>query len=211
MQLKIINAAALLSLLLGCAASKITYSWKAPTIVPDSTQMYNKIMVVGLIKDNDKTVREKMENHLVGDLAERGYNAVSSLKEYGPKAFENMKEEEVMNQLKSSGINAIITIVLLDKERERYYMPARINYSPYVMYQSNFYGYYNTLLNRIYAPGYYMVDTKYFWESNFYDLQTKALIYSAQSKSFNPASTEALAHEYGKLIVKNMTAKGIIK
>ncbi|UEG48855.1 hypothetical protein LK994_09420 [Ferruginibacter lapsinanis] len=198
----------LLLFILSCSTSRITNSWKAATI-PDKT--YNKIMVVGLINNNNRNLREKMEDHLTGDLAEHGYTSVSSLKEYGPKSFENMKESEVVEKLYNSGIDAVITIVLLDKQREKYYVPGNVYYSPYSVYHRHFWGYYSTIYDRIYTPGYYMVDTKYFWESNFYDLQSKELLYSVQTRSFNPSSAEELAHEYGKMIVGNMAENGIIK
>ena len=60
------------------------------------------------------------------------------------------------------------------------------------------------MYDRIYEPGYYDVSTKYFWESNFYDIETKQLLYSVQTESFDPASAQSLAHEYGKLIVSSM-------
>ena len=167
-------------------------------------------MVVALLKDDNVLMREKMENHLLGDLAEKGYTAVSSLKEYGPKSFEGMKENEIVSKLQNSGVDAVLTIVLLDKQRERYYVPGRVYYSPYIIYHRRFWGYYTTIYDRIYSPGYYQTDTKYFWESNLYDLSTKELLYSVQTESFDPASAESLGHEYGKMIVKDMFDKNVL-
>jgi hypothetical protein len=84
---------ALLLVIAACATSKITSSWKAENTRP---QKYNKIMVLGLIREADRTLQENMENHLVGDLQQLGYTAVSSLKEYGPKAFDKMDEEAAL-------------------------------------------------------------------------------------------------------------------
>jgi hypothetical protein len=173
-------------------------------------KQYNKILVIALNEEAGLSAREKMENHLVGDLKNLGYKAASSLKEYGPKAFRNMKEEEVINKLQNSGIDAVITIVLLDKSKERYYVPGHIYYSPYVIYYRHFWGYYTTMYDRIYTPGYYVTDTRYFWESNLYDMASKELIYSVQTESFDPATSEALAHEYGQLIVKDMVKKRVL-
>jgi hypothetical protein len=191
----------LLILLNGCTTSKITTTWKAENSAP---QKFQKIMVLSLIREADRSIQEKMENHFVGDLRELGYQAVSSLQEFGPKAFDNMSEEEAINKLKNSGVDAIITIVLLDKIRERNYVPSRINYSPYGYYQNRFWGYRGTLYGRIYEPGYYVIDTKYFWESNLYEMNTQKLIYSVQTESFDPANSESMGHEYGKLIVNRM-------
>ena len=167
-------------------------------------------MVVGIIAGSDWALREKMETHLVGDLADKGYNAVSAIKEYGPKNFENMKETDVLDKMSAMGVDAVLTIVLLDKDRERYYVPGRVYYSPYTIYQRNFWGYYTTIYERIYTPGYYQENTKYFWESNFYDLKNRNLLYAVHTESFDPDSMEALAHEYGLLIVNNMVKNAVL-
>jgi hypothetical protein len=104
---------ALLLTAAGCTTSRITTSWKAESTTP---QLYNKVMVLSLIREADRSIQENMENHFVDDLKELGYNAVSSLKQYGPKAFDKMTEEEAIGELKNSGVDAVITIVLLDKE-----------------------------------------------------------------------------------------------
>jgi hypothetical protein len=201
-------AAVLLMALTGCSTtSKITTTWKAENI---TAQKYNKIMVVGLIKDTDRSIQEKMENHLAGDLKDLGYNSVSSLQEYGPRAFDKMDEPQVLDKLKNRGVDAVITIVLLDKHRERKYVPSSIHYSPYGYYHNRFGRYYGTMQLRIYEPGYYVTDTKYFWESNFYDMHTQDLIYSAQTSSFDPATAESLGHEYGKTIVKDMVKQNVL-
>ncbi len=201
-------AAVLVMSLIGCStATKITTSWKADSIV---AQKYNKLIVVGLIKDSDRSIQEKMENHLVGDLKELGYNAVSSLQEYGPRAFDKMDESQVLGKLKNSGVDAVVTIVLLDKKREQRYMPSSIHYSPFGYYHNRFGRYYGTMQMRIYEPGYYVTDTKYFWESNFYDMNTQDLIYSAQTSSFDPVNVESLGHDYGKMIVKDMVNQNVL-
>ena len=64
--------------------------------------------------------------------------------------------------------------------------------------------------SRIYEPGYYITETKYFWESNFYDMSTQSLLYSVQTKTFSPSSTESMGHEYGRMIVKHMQQKEVL-
>lgn len=190
-----------------CSTTKITSSWKAANLQP---KKYNKILVLGLIKDSDRSLQEKMEMHLADDLKSKGYNAVGSLQEFGPKAFANLTEAEAIVRLKQSNIEAVVTIVLLDKQKERNYVPGHMYYSPYVMYYNRFWPYYGTLNYRIYEPGYYITDTRYFWESNVYDVSTQSLLYSVQTKSFDPASSESLGHEYGKLIIKAITDNAVL-
>ena len=93
---------------------------------------------------------------------------------------------------------------LLDKKKERKYIPGNIYYSPYSYYYNHFWGYRSTLYNRIHEPGYYVTDTKYFWESNLYDMDTQKLVYSVQTQSFEPSNSETMGHEYGQMMVKHM-------
>jgi hypothetical protein len=66
------------------------------------------------------------------------------------------------------------------------------------------------MYDRIYTEGYYTTDTKIFWESNFYDLLNKQMLYSSQTRSFDPGSKESLAHYYGVLIANNLVKKNIL-
>jgi hypothetical protein len=208
MKIIVILAAIFIFAALGCGPSSyITSSWKAENVQP---KKYKKIVVLGLVRESDRNLREKMEQHLVGDLKDLGYNAVCSCDEYNPKAFENMSEEQAISKLRNSGVDAVLTIVLLDKTKERYYVPGRVQYSPYYIYHDRFWGYSRTMYGRIYSEGYYAIGTKYFWESNFYDLEANQLLYSAQSQSFDPNSAESLGHEYGQMIVKSMVQKNIL-
>lgn len=186
----------------------ITSTWKADNITPGQ---YSKVMVLGIIRDADRNVRIQMENHLVSDLKDLGYNAFSAYQLYGPKMFQDMSETEANKMLAKDNVDGVLTVVLLDKQRERYYVPRRVIYSPYVTYHNRVWGYYHSLYMRIGEPGYYEVTTKYFWESNFYDLTQDKLLFSAQTQSFEPASAGDLAHEYGRNIIQTMVKNNILK
>lgn len=201
-------AALTLFLVAGCGPStRITHTWKAE---PLQHRAFKKVIVLGLVRDKDRDLREKMEQHLADNLRELGYDATCSCNEYNPKTFENLNEEEALAQLRNSGADAVLTVVLLDKTRERYYIPGRVQYTPYHFYYNRFWGYTRVMYGRIYTEGYFLEDSKYFWETNLYDLNTNNLIYSAQSESFNPGSSESLGHEYGQLLARDMVAKGVL-
>ncbi len=200
--MKTITTAFLLHIIFlsGCSSSKITTSWKTKDAVATS---YNKIMVIGIIRDADRSIQENMENHLVNDLQKLGYNALSSLKEFGPNGLKKTDTVAALMKLNESKVDAVLTVVLLDKEKEQQYITTN--------YRNRFQEYRYEMYGRIFEPGYYVTNTKYFWESNLYNLKTKQLIYSVQTQSFNPNDTEALAHEYGKLIIKNMLKEHVLK
>ena len=201
-------AVMLVFLFTACGPSSfLTSTWKAENVQP---RKFHKIIVLGLVRDADRTMRERMEEHLVADLKDLGYDAICSCDEYNPKAFENMTEEQAIAKLKGSGVDAVLSIVLLDKIKERYYSPGKMYYSPYAIYYDRFWGYSRTMYNRVYSSGYYEENTKYFWESNLYDLESNQLVYSAQSQTFDPVSSENLGHEYGKMIINDMVKKNIL-
>ncbi|HEY8967880.1 MAG TPA: hypothetical protein VIM64_02280 [Puia sp.] len=189
-------------LVTACSNSKVTSSWKGPgsaKLAPG-----NKILVLGIIREKDIRLRMQMEGFLVDALKAKGYNAVSAYTLYGPKMFSSKDEESVLNQLRNSGIDDVFTITLLDKARERNFQPAAMYpYSP-------FWGYYNYWYGRVYSPGYVSVDTHFLWESNLYDVGSKKLLYSVQSRSTNPSSAGSMGKDYSKAVVKNMTKQGIL-
>jgi hypothetical protein len=208
---KVMKIAALLFFIMaGCGpSSTITSSWKADNV---QAGKFKKVVVVGIIREADRTLRESMEQHMAADLRDLGYDASCSCDEFNPKTFENMGEEQVISKMRNSGVDAVLTVVLLDKTKERYYVPGRVRYTPYVVYHNRFWIYSRTVYDRIYTEGYYAENTKYFWETNLYDLTESGqqLVYSAQSQSFDPVSSENFGHEYGQMIAKDMVAKNVL-
>lgn len=194
--------------MMGCTTTMITSSWKPVTFEPAAAK---KILVLGVIRSSDHSVKQTMERHLTEDLKDMGYQAVSSWDVYGPKAFESLTEQQALESIREKGYDAVLTIVLLDKDRERSYYPSTFYFSPFVYYYNNFWGYHAMMMNRIYQPGYYITSTRHFWESNLYEMNTQQLVYSVQTRSFDPASTESMAHEHGELIANEIGKKGLIR
>ena len=100
----------------GCRSSYITGSWKTEQPVP---AQYKKVLVLGLIRDEDSSLRGKMEEHMVGDLMGLGIQAISATRAFGTSTFEGINEGEAIDKLRDSGIEAVVTIVLLNKNREK--------------------------------------------------------------------------------------------
>ena len=129
---------------------------------------------------------------------------------YKSKAYKKLTAQEIVNEFKATGVDAVITMVLLDKEKEEKYYPAGVFNQP-VNGEGNLNNYYSNTYEKVFTPGYYISTTNYFWESNLFEVAGDKLTYSVHTKSFDPASTEALAHENGLLIIKDMIKQKIIK
>ncbi len=191
-----------------CSTStKITSSWKAP--VEDVAGKEDKILVLAMLPDKDRNMRESMEQELTKSLQAQGYQAISAFDAFGPHAFKGQNEQQVMSELKGQNIQRVITVAMLDKEKERKYTPGRVDYLPSIGYNP-FWRRYVYYYDRVYNPGYYTSSTNYFVESNLYDVGSNRLLYSVQSKTFDPASMEDLARTYSKAIVKDMEKNKII-
>jgi hypothetical protein len=167
-------------------------------------------MVVGIIKDSGVALRSQMEAHLVNDLKNLGYSAVSALSEFGKGGLANLEQEETYIKLCNKGIDAVITVALLDGKKEKFYVPARVKYYSNLYYYNRIWNYQIIQADLISPKEQYEESTQYTWESILFDLQTLSPVYTAQTKSFDPASTETMAHEYGKLIVANMVKNKVL-
>jgi hypothetical protein len=204
--LKLITTVLAGAFFISCSNTKIVSSWKAENTV---TKPYHNIMIWGILTEKDSALRRNMEAHLMNDLIDKGYHAVSSMEVYGAKAFTKQPEKEIVDEFRNTGVDAVVTIVLLSKEKEDIYMPARTAEQPARSFDQ-FDKYYTDIFDRIYSPGYYSSTTRYLWEVNFFEVDAKKQIYSVRTKSFDPSSAESLAHANGVMILKDMLRKKLI-
>lgn len=193
-------------LIFSCSSTKITSSWRAENA---TTKPYRNIMVWGLLAEKDSSIRHQMETHLVNDLIGKGYRAFASTDVYKSKAYKKINTAEIIDEFKNTGIDAVITIALLNKEKEEKFYPGGIQRVP-AYYSGTLDKYYSGIYERIFTPGYYITSTTYFWESSLFELPDAAMTYSVRTKSFDPLTTEKLAHENGLQIIKDMVKKKLI-
>jgi hypothetical protein len=186
-----------LVLLAACSNTHVTSSWRNENI---PTVHYNKIIVVALVPDNQRNIQQAMERSMVDQLHKKGYYAVSALKEFGPNAFQGMTETQALAKVKSDSADAMITISQTNHSRSRRYVPGSIYPSPWGWGWGGGY----------YSPGYVRNDNRYSWETNFYDIPSAKVLYSVQSRSFDPSSAHDLAESYSREIVRDMKDKGVL-
>ena len=193
-----------IAVLSSCQTSKITNTWTEANLSP---KKYTKILVLGVLKDNDGELQSKMEKHLASDLNDLGYPAFAASDVYPQGTFVNGDTSRAVEAINSKGFDAVLTIVLLNKEKERKYVPGRVINVPY---NDQFDRYYYRTYERIYTEGYYTTATTIYWESNFYDHRANKRIYSCQTHSFDTGSKESLAHYYGLLLANNLVKSRVL-
>jgi len=194
-------------LLIACQPSKITQPWAAKDAVP---KKYKKILVLGVLPANENKLQVKMEDHLAGDLKEPGYSAIAANKIFPPGTFAKGDTVRARTAIEGKGFDGILTVVPLDKKKEQVYVPGKITDYAYYNRYGRFDRYLNEVSERIDTPGYHADETKYNWENNFYDLNSRQMIYTARSRTFDIAGKNTLAHTYGQPMVQSLVSKNIL-
>jgi hypothetical protein len=128
---------------------------------------------------------------------------------YSDATFYRLTGDEIVAKFKNTGVDAVITITLLNKDVEKLYIPPSVSWQPTDDY-AHLGRYVANEMKKVYSPGYYATSIKYFWQCNLYSVADAKLIYAAKTNSFNPSSKGRQAHEHGLLIINDMIAKGLI-
>ena len=191
--------------LISCASSRIISSWKSPDPI---TGDLKRILVVSIPGDAKTNFYEKMEQHLAADLKTQGFEAIMAREQFGEKGLEGIDEKEALEMIAGKNFDAVLTIVLMDKKNEQIFVPAHYrNQGPS---GDGWWDYINSRSQEVHQRGYYEASTKYFWQSNLFELRTNKLIFSCNTESVDPLTATALGHEYGIMISQEIASKGII-
>jgi hypothetical protein len=175
-----------------------------------SPKKYKKILVLGVMPANENELLVKMEDHIADDLKDLGYNTIAANKFFPPGTFVKGDTARARSAIDGKGFDGILTVVLLDKVKEQVYVPGKITDITYYNRYGRFDRYLSEVSERVYSPGYYADETRYIWENNFYDLESRKLLYSARSRTFDIAGKTTLAHTYGQLMVQSLINKKIL-
>jgi len=205
------------------AATTLTGSWKDPEAAG-----YNNFMVVALTKK--LPVRTMVEEDIARRLKREGVKGSKSLDVIPHTETVETQEDKkaAVDKIESLGHDAIITVTLVKKDEERRYVPGSTQYAPANVGVGS--GYYNpatganqgqgtygafgtyymgaaTLYN---TPGYYEENKVYFLESNLYDVKTRKLVWSAQSKTFDGGDIGIASRDFSYVMVEAMKKENLI-
>lgn len=201
----------LVLLAVGCSPGTIiNHSWKSP----EHAEQKSHIFVAAI--SEDRAAKATVENQLVYVFKELGIDAISSLSVFRPdmirKDLSNDQRELMLEQIRERGCDAILTIALIEETSDARYVPGDTEFVPAVRYNfyNGFYSYYNYYHPLITNSGYYTEDKTYFLETNLYDVSSKELLWTAQTKTYNPTDIESFAGEFSKVIIARLKRKGLL-
>jgi hypothetical protein len=191
--LRIASTFALLATL-ACTSTKLTSTFVDPGF---SGGPFRKLMVVGL--GASAGGRAAFENAVADQLAAQGVLGVASGNLI--VASEDLNRETVLGWVESDGYDAVLVTRLVDTRKTTSYQPPTY---------TDFYGYWGSYGTYLTSPGYVVETTTLLLESTLFDAATGKVVYSAESKSFQPSSRDEVIRELVPLLVGDLTQRRLL-
>ncbi len=197
---------------MGCASSsKVVYSWVNSENF--GKKEYKKIFIMALTED--RNAQTLVENSFIEPIRNLGIDVVTGNQSF-QKTFTKSSlpaKEEILKKVSELKCDLIFLISLLDSKSETRYVPGSYYHAPYPRY--GYYGmfgtYYGYWTGVIYEPGYYTTQNTYFLEGNLFDAATENILWSVQSRTYDPRDIQSFSKEYCRLVINQAMKDGVIK
>ncbi|MEP5611483.1 MAG: hypothetical protein ABJP45_04505 [Cyclobacteriaceae bacterium] len=202
--MRILVRVSLVLLLSGCVPEGVMRTWSSSE---EYNHRFENLMVIGLV--NNVNLRNDVENEVVTAARKAKLQATNGMSMFPPelgKPFEDI--ERVKSRLREKGFDGILTATLIDFKAPRYVKP-EATYQPLVYYD-RFSNYYYRTYDLVYKPGYFADHTKYFIETNFYELDGGKLVWSGRSQVIESYQLEGFLPTYSKGLFRELSQQGVI-
>jgi len=181
----------------------------------DSVKAEANSVFITVLTQNMST-RTTLEGDLAAEATANGIKPIRSLSVLTPVTGvpDSVLIQAFTNQVEKSGCNTVLIVSLIDSRSDTKYIPASsYSYDPYSHY--GYYGYYPTYYATTYStistPGYYVTDNTYYIESNLYDVASRAILFSIQTKAVNPNDIEKASKKFAETLIEEIKANGLLK
>ena len=186
-----------------CASTKITSVWMDQDKAGTS---FNDILVIGIAEEEHN--RRLFEEQFTAQLTAAGIESEVSYKIL-PEGT-SITRDTVTAAIAGKNIDAVIVTHMVSVEEETVYRQ-NMDYRPTYGYSYGMYNYYPSVHSYVHQPGYYTTHDVVKLETNLYEVESAALVWSAQSRSFAPESAKEVIDELVKLVIKDLQEKALIK
>jgi hypothetical protein len=194
----------LLVLIAGCSANRTVTTWKTQHIIASG---YQRIMVVAILPDEDSLTRDNIETSFTNTLSNLGYKAVTALSQFGRSGLRNLGEDETYIKVREKGIDAVITVALVNKTKETSHLPVASH-----NYRNNFF------FNRIFQykdnltqPGNNTKDEQYYWECLLFDLAKLEASIAVQTGPSSKPTQVKKGNELARHLIRKMVKEKTLK
>ncbi len=151
--------------------------------------------------------RQTVERGFVEGFKTYGVEAVASIDIMSPE--QELKKEEVEAAIEGRGIDSVLVTRLMGIDTEVRRAP-----SSAVVASSGFqgyYGYYNSAYVVAYTPGALQAYDTILLETKLYNVDREELLWSAQSKTFEPASVGQLSTALTNAVLWRMAKDSVLE
>jgi hypothetical protein len=188
-----------------CSANRMVTSWKTQHLTP---VIYHRVLVVAILPDEDSATRDKIETSFTAALHNLGYyNVVTSLAEFGRSGLRNLGQDETYIKLCNSGIDAVLTIALVNRTKETSRSPATARTHPNNYFYNRIFEY-KTLLTE---PGDRTENEQYFWETILFDLSKLEAVTAIQTVPSSKPGQLKMGNDLSRRILKTMVKEKTLK
>ena len=174
---------------------------------------FHNIFIV--VVSGNLEARGVLETDLANIATAKGLKAIKSIDVMPPNLKDNITptKEEIIKKVKENNCDAVFVASLLKKEEDVRYTPGTTAYSvmPYYSWSGNFFGYYSHWYPTVNNPGYYSKEKSYFMQSNLYDVASEEIMWSVQSKIFDPASLKKFSKAYTSKLIEQLKSEKLLK
>ncbi len=194
-----------LTFLFSCASEEIIRTWMSSY---EYDKSFDNILVMGLI--NNVNLRSSIENEFVYAARLQRISTGNGMALFPPelgKPFEDV--EKAKARMRSKGYDGVMSITLVNIDETRYIEPYVV-YEPFLYYE-RFGNYYRNTYQMVYRPGYFKVNSTYFLEVNFYELDRGQLVWTGRSRDFQYSEFDEFLPEFSKVLFKNLIKAEVLK
>jgi len=189
-----------------CSNTRIISSWSIGN--PPAGAM-KKVLVAAVMPDRES--RDQIEQAMTAALNRDGISASTAVSVFGPRGFDRMAENDIINQLRGSEFTSVIIVSLVNKEKSTQYIPGTFYMMPSAqMGFSRFYRRYWFAADQMYVPGRFETTINWVLQADIFTINDDQLIYSAQTRSYDPSNTRSLADGFTRAIIEELRTKGMI-
>ncbi len=185
-----------------CSSTRVLSSWKSKEVPPPPV---GKILVAGIAENGMK--QRLFEDAFCKALKKAGVDAVQS--------YTSISEEDSANKnktraaAKALGVPYLLVTHVVGNDKRQVFRPGTTYPAPHSYYYD--YGrYYPMVYGYVHEPGYYTTHDYVQLESNLYDVNSEALIWSAATETVDPEDIQKVVDDLSTVLVKRMQADGII-
>jgi hypothetical protein len=175
-------------------STKIEKTWTDPSFTPASAKAFNKVLVMGLLKD--ESTRRIAEDKMVSQ-----FKNVKAVQSYSYLQASDTDRNMVDEKLKKDGFDGVVVMRLANVDKSTSYVPG-----------TTYGGWYGYRYGGVYgSPGYYQEDRTYYVETNIYSLEQNKLLWSGTTASLNPSKIDKTLDDIITALKEQLQKQGLLK